>query len=48
MEREIIPEPSPEDKEAIEAALARLLTERTNPFSAWWRDGVRANVEPEV
>jgi hypothetical protein len=48
MEREIMPEPSPEDEEAIEAALARLLAERTDPFSAWWREGVRENVEPDV
>jgi len=47
MEREITPEPSPEDEEAIEAALARLLEERTDPYSAWWREGVRENLELE-
>jgi len=46
MEHEITPEPSPEDEEAIEAALARLLAERTDPYSAWWREGVRESLEP--
>jgi hypothetical protein len=46
MEGEITPEPSPEDEEAIEAALARLLEERADPYSAWWREGVRENLEP--
>jgi hypothetical protein len=47
MDREITPEPSAEDEEAIEAALARLLAERTDPHSAWWRAGVRENLELE-
>jgi hypothetical protein len=47
-EREIIPEPSPQDEEAIEAALARLLAERTDPYSAWWRAGVRENLQLET
>jgi hypothetical protein len=48
MEREIIPEPSPEDEEAIEAALARLLAERTDPYSDWWREGVRESLELDL
>jgi hypothetical protein len=48
MEREITPEPSPEDEQAIEAALARLLQERADPYSAWWREGVRENLELEL
>jgi hypothetical protein len=47
MEREIIPEPSPEDEEAIEAALARLLEEPADPYSAWWRAGVREGLDLE-
>jgi len=47
MEREITPEPSPEDEEAIEAALARLLQEPRDARSAWWREGVRENLELE-
>lgn len=45
MEHEITPEPSPEDEEAIEAALARLQQERADPYSAWWRAGVRENAD---
>jgi hypothetical protein len=48
MEREISPEPSAEEEEAIEAALARLLQERMDPYSAWWREGVRENLELET
>ena len=48
MEREITPEPSAEDEEAIEAALARLLQERMDPYSAWWREGVRENLELDL
>lgn len=47
-EREIIPEPSPQDDEAIEAALARLLGERADPYNDWWRAGVRENLELET
>jgi hypothetical protein len=45
MEHEISPEPSPEDEEAIDEALARLLRDREDPYSAWWRVGVRENLE---
>jgi hypothetical protein len=45
MEREITPEPSAQDEEAIDAALARLLEERVDPYSAWWREGIRENLE---
>lgn len=48
MDREITPEPSEEDGEAIEAALARLVEERTDPYSAWWRAGVRESLELET
>ena len=45
MEREIAPEPSAEDEQAIEAALARLLAERPDPYSDWWRLGIRESLE---
>lgn len=48
MEREITPEPSAQDEEAIEAALARLLQEREDPYTAWWREGVRENLELDL
>ena len=47
-ERDITPEPPPEDEEAIETALARLLGERIDPYSAWWREGVRESIEPDA
>jgi hypothetical protein len=45
------PEPTPDEREALEQALARLLAERegADPRSAWWRAGVEESVagEPE-
>jgi hypothetical protein len=41
------PEPSPEEREALERALARLLAEHANPRSAWWREGVRESLEDD-
>ncbi|HVD65330.1 MAG TPA: hypothetical protein VNB65_00420 [Gaiellaceae bacterium] len=40
MTREIRPEPSPEELEAIEEALARLTAAPPDPHSAWWRAGL--------
>ncbi len=47
MELRWSPEPSPEEREALERALARLLAERAEPQSRWWRAGVAENVLPE-
>lgn len=47
MELRWSPEPSPEEREALERALARLLAARAEPGSAWWRAGVAENVAPE-
>jgi hypothetical protein len=41
------PEPTPEEREALEQALARLLAERDHERSAWWREGVQESVSPE-
>ena len=43
VEYEVSPEPSPEEREALDQALARLLEERTHPAygSAWREAGVR-------
>jgi hypothetical protein len=41
------PEPSPEEREALERALARVLAEREDPRSAWWRAGVAESVVAE-
>jgi hypothetical protein len=51
MEVQITPEPGPEEREAIEAALRRLLGRRTAPAaysSAWRKTGLRDAVEPEL
>lgn len=47
MELDWRPEPSPEEREALDHALARLLAEDANPRSAWWREGVRESVEDD-
>ena len=44
---EITPEPSPEEWEALEEALARLLDARPEPRTPWWRRGVEENVAEE-
>jgi hypothetical protein len=47
MKREIRPEPSAEELEAIEEALARLTTPRPDSRSAWWRAGVAEDLSEE-
>jgi hypothetical protein len=47
MKREIRPEPSPEELEAIEEALARLTAAPADPRSAWWRVGLAELSEEE-
>jgi hypothetical protein len=47
MKREIRPEPSAEELEAIEEALARLTATRADPRSAWWRAGVAEDLSEE-
>lgn len=48
MEIEITPEPSPEEREALERALARLLEDDGGgERGAWWCEGVGENVNPE-
>ena len=42
------PEPTPEEREALEQALDRLLAERDDPRGAWWREGVEESVSPEA
>jgi hypothetical protein len=47
MSREIRPEPTPEELEAIEDALARLIAPPADPRSAWWRSGVADDFSEE-
>lgn len=42
-----MPEPSAGDREALDEALARLVSERDDPYSEWWRAGIRDLVTPE-
>ena len=41
------PEPTPEEREALEQALARLLAEPRDPRGAWWREGVQESLAPD-
>ena len=47
MELDWRPEPTIEEREALELALARSLTERDDPRGAWWHEGVNESVSPE-
>jgi hypothetical protein len=47
MTPEIRPEPSPDEREAIEEALARLTSPAPDPRSAWWRAGVAGDLSEE-
>jgi hypothetical protein len=41
------PEPSPEEREALEIALERLLQPAKTPESAWWRRGIDEALEED-
>ena len=47
MERQIVPEPPEGEREALDEALGRLLAERADPYSEWWRAGLRETLNPE-
>jgi hypothetical protein len=47
MTREIRPDPSPDELEAIEEALARLAAPVADPRSAWWRAGIAEDLSEE-
>jgi hypothetical protein len=47
MDSQIAPEPPGDEREALDEALARLLSERFDPYSEWWRTGVREALSPE-
>ena len=48
MQLEITPEPAPEEREALERALARLLAEPAPERSAWWHEGIHENLDDEL
>lgn len=41
------PEPTDEEREALDRVLARLLTEREDRRGAWWAGGVRESLHAE-
>jgi hypothetical protein len=47
MEPEIVPEPPAGERQALDEALARLLSDPADPYSDWWRAGAREGVMPE-
>jgi hypothetical protein len=47
MDARIVPEPPEHERRALAEALALLLAERVDPYSDWWRAGVRETVSPE-
>ena len=44
---EIDPEPTAEERAAIEAAMARVRAGQERPPAAWWEAGVRENVSAD-
>ena len=47
MEFEITPEPTPEERTAIVAALSRVLADGRDAPSPWWEAGVREAIEDD-
>ena len=47
MELDWRPEPTPEEREALDRALERALAERGDGRGAWWREGVQESVSAE-
>jgi hypothetical protein len=47
-EIEITPEPTPEERAAIVAALDQLAADEAGGPGAWWEAGLRENVEDEA
>jgi hypothetical protein len=45
MKADFDPEPSEEEREALEIALGRLLEGVKKPESAWWRQGIEEALE---
>jgi hypothetical protein len=44
---EITPEPTPEERAAIVAALEQLRAEEARGLGAWWETGLRENLDDE-
>jgi hypothetical protein len=47
MDVDIAPEPPEDEREALDEALAHLLAKRADPYSDWWRAGLRETLNPE-
>ena len=48
MNVEITPEPTPEERAAIEAALEQLAEDEAGSPGSWWEAGLRESVEDEI
>ncbi len=48
MHYEITPEPTPEERDALVAAIERLGDEQPFRESAWWRAGIRESTEEDA
>lgn len=48
MELDWRPEPTPDEREALDRALVRALAEQGDAHGAWWREGVQESVSPEA
>lgn len=48
MELEATPDPSPEERAALERALAVAAGSAPDPRGAWWREGLRANLSEDA
>ena len=47
MAYEFTPEPTPEEREALERALEGVAEETPDPRGAWWRAGLRESLDSE-
>jgi hypothetical protein len=47
VDHQIRPEPSPEERAAILAALEQVAAEERDGPGAWWEEGLRENVEDD-
>lgn len=48
MDLHVKPEPEPEEREALERAVATLLGAPRDARSEWWREGLRETLSPQA
>lgn len=47
MDLEVTPDPSPDERAALERALAESVGKAADPRSAWWREGLREDMDED-